>query len=106
MIVRAWSGRATRASAAEYLRHVTEDVFPSLRQLDGYLGARVLQRDVGDRVEFVVLTQWRSMESIRAFAGDDLETAVVHATARAALVDFDEHVRHFELAYEEPSLRR
>lgn len=102
MIVRIWRGRTTRANAAEYLRHVTQDVCPSLRRLDGYLGARVLQRETGERVEFLVLTQWQSMESIRAFAGEHLETAVIDPKARAVLDELDERVRHFELAYEGP----
>jgi hypothetical protein len=36
------------------------------------------------------------MDAIRAFAGDDVGKAVVEPGAVAALVDFDDHVRHYE----------
>jgi len=98
MIVRMWSGQTAPDGAPTYLRHVTEDVSPALARIDGFFGARVLRRDVGSRVEFVVVTHWRSISDIRAFAGDDVEIAVVAPQARAVLLDFDSTVRHFEVA--------
>ncbi len=44
------------------------------------------------------MTRWASIEAIRAFAGDDIDVAVVEAEARSVLVDFDTRVRHIELA--------
>jgi len=41
------------------------------------LGATVSLRHDENEVEIVVETNWRSFESIRAFAGPDLEAAVV-----------------------------
>jgi len=42
-----------------------------------------------------VLTRWRSMDAIRAFAGKDVEQAVVEPAAVAALIEFDSRVRHY-----------
>jgi hypothetical protein len=50
-----------------------------------------------DEIEFLVLTVWESMDSIRAFAGDNPERAVVEPEARAALVRFDDTVHHYEV---------
>lgn len=47
------------------------------------------------------MTRWASIEAIRAFAGDDIDVAVVEAEARSVLVDFDTRVRHIELADED-----
>ena len=71
---------------------------PSLRALDGHRGAYVLWRDVGDEVEFVVLTLWDSLQSVRAFAGDDYEAAVVPPESRRVLARFDESVVHYDVA--------
>lgn len=49
----------------------------------------------GDKVEFLVLTRWESMEAIRSFAGAAVDKAVVEPSALAALTDFDENVRHY-----------
>jgi len=100
MIVRLWKGRARTQSADAYQRHVVTSVFPKLRELHGYLGGRVLRRDLGDRIEFLVMTEWRSLDAIRAFTGDAIDRAVVEPSARAVLTDFDEHVEHFEVVEE------
>lgn len=96
VVLRVWSARATRANAPQYLRHFTETVKPELMHLDGFLGSTVLQRDFSDsEVEFVVMTHWRTMDAVRAFAGDDIEAAVVERAAQAVLTDFDQRVRHY-----------
>jgi len=57
----------------------------------------LLQRDIDDGVEVVVITFWESLESIRSFAGEPLDRAVVADQARALLDDFDQQVRHYEV---------
>ena len=98
MIARLWRGTARPDAAAAYLRHLEEETLPQLRRLDGFAGMSVLQRPATDGVEFVVITRWASMEAIRAFAGADLERAVVPEAARRLMVSYDETVMHFELA--------
>jgi len=99
MIVRVWGGRTTPENADAYLRHVSEKVLPSLRGIGGYLGARVLRREVAEQVEFLVLTQWDSWDAIRAFAGEDPDAAVIEPAAKAVLTEFDRRVRHFHVAH-------
>ena len=38
----------------------------------------MLRRDAGDRTEFITLSLWDSLDAIRAFAGDDIEAAVLY----------------------------
>jgi heme-degrading monooxygenase HmoA len=97
MIVRLWKGRARGDSADAYESHVVTIVFPKLQAIDGYVGGRVLRRNVDGGVEFLVETTWVSLNAIRAFAGDTLDRAVVEPAARALLADFDSHVEHFEV---------
>ena len=97
MIARLWRGMARLDSAEAYLRHLEEETLPHLRRLNGFAGASVLQRAAAGVVEFVVITRWASMESIRGFAGSDVERAVVPEAARQHLASFDETVQHFEV---------
>jgi heme-degrading monooxygenase HmoA len=69
---------------------------PELRRLPGFLGAHLCRRHLGERIEFLVLTKWQSMDAIRAFAGDDVGQAIVEPEGVAALVDFDDRVQHYE----------
>ena len=54
--------------------------------MPGFVGAYLGQRVLNDRIEFVVLTTWHSMDAIRGFAGKDVGKAVVEPGAVAALV--------------------
>lgn len=97
-VMRQWSARTTESQLPEYLDHFSKNVLPDLRRVNGYLGATVSVRHIANEVEILVETSWRSLESIRNFAGPDLEAAVVAAEAAAMLTSFDRRVRHFEIA--------
>ena len=81
---------------------MTGTVFPSLKRLAGHRGAWLLRRQVDDQTEFLALTLWESLDSIRAFAGDDITTAIVEPEARAVLADFDDFAHHYEVAFKTP----
>jgi uncharacterized protein YciI/heme-degrading monooxygenase HmoA len=97
-ILRHWSARTTEAQLPNYLQHFSKNVLPELRRVPGYFGATVSTRRIESEVEIVVQTTWRSLESIRAFAGSDLEAAVVAPEAAALLTNFDRRVQHSEIA--------
>jgi len=97
MIIREWRGRARRSQADAYPRHFRERVISELRDVPGFMGAQLSRRDVDAGVEFLVLTQWQSMDAIRGFAGTEVDKAVVEPGAAAALVEFHERVRHYEV---------
>jgi heme-degrading monooxygenase HmoA len=97
MIIREWRGRAAIANAAAYPEHFRNNVALELKQVQGFLGAHLSQRRVGDKIEFLVLTKWQSMDVIKGFAGSDVGKAVVEPRAVAALVDFDDRVQHYEV---------
>jgi heme-degrading monooxygenase HmoA len=97
MIIREWRGRARRSQADAYPRHFRERVISELREVPGFMGAQLSRRDVDGAVEFLVLTQWQSMDAIRGFAGTEVDKAVVEPGAAAALVEFDERVLHYDV---------
>lgn len=99
-IIRVWYGTAYRKHADEYGRHVKNDIFPLFSEMKGNLGAKVLRRDVEEGVEFIVMTRWDSMESIKQFAKDDIDKAVVAKVAQPFFIRYDDHVSHFSLERE------
>jgi heme-degrading monooxygenase HmoA len=98
MIGRLWRGWTTAELAPGYVAHLRQATFPALARIDGHEGAYALRRNRDDEVEFVVLTLWRSLDAVRAFAGDDYEVAVVPPEAERVLTRFDHIVAHFEVA--------
>jgi heme-degrading monooxygenase HmoA len=97
MIIRAWRGRASRARSDAYPKHFRMVVVPELRAVPGFLGAQLCRRAEGDKVEFLVLTRWQSRAAVHALAGPKVDKAVVEPGAVAALDDFKEIVRHYEV---------
>ena len=98
MISRHWRGLAKAEFAQAYVEHLQTETFPAIRKLRGFVGAEILRREVPEGVEFLVVTRWASMDSIRAFAGDEVDTAVVPSKVDAMMVDYDRIVRHYEVA--------
>lgn len=98
-IVRVWKGYGTQAGVARYYReHFQNSVLPHLRSIDGFVGAKVLTRARGGETEIVVATVWDSIDSVKAFAGEKYEHAVIEPMVRELLNRFDDHVTHFTVA--------
>jgi heme-degrading monooxygenase HmoA len=95
MISRHWRGLAKTGRAADYISHLKTETFPALAALPGFAGAELLRRDLPQGVEFLVITNWASVDAIHAFAGRDAEAAVVPAAVQAMMVEYDERARHF-----------
>jgi heme-degrading monooxygenase HmoA len=97
MILREWRGRASLSKAEAYPAHFRRNVLPELGRVAGFLGAELATRQIGDTIEFVVLSRWRDLGAIEGFAGREIDRAVVEPGAVAALTDFDTRVQHYEV---------
>ena len=97
MIARIWSGAVRSDDGDAYAAYIAETGLAGYRATPGNLGAWLLRRDVGDRTEFVTFTLWESLDAIRAFAGDDVETAVYYPEDDRYLIERDERVKHYDV---------
>jgi antibiotic biosynthesis monooxygenase (ABM) superfamily enzyme len=97
VILRYWRGWTTPQNADAYQKIVSDQVLPGIaaRRLAGYHGAYLLRRDLDNEVEFATVMIFDSLDNVRAFAGDDYETAYVPPAARAVLARFDEKSAHY-----------
>ena len=98
-ISRHWRGLARADQAAAYVEHLRNETFPAVQKLPGFLESAILQRKLPQGVEFIVITVWASLDAIKAFAGDAVETAVVPPKVQAMMVEFDPVARHYEMLY-------
>jgi mannose-6-phosphate isomerase-like protein (cupin superfamily) len=99
MVARRWTALAEGSEQGNaYVEHFERVVRPQLDRSDGFLGATVERVEADGGIEIVVVTRWESIDAIRAFAGQDIDLAVVEPEARAVLSRFDSRVRHIELA--------
>jgi len=97
VISRQWRGLAHLDQAQNYVKHLRAETFPALRKIPGFVSASILSRRLGNGIEFLIVTQWDSLDAIARFAGADLEAAVVPAKPAAMMIEYDRRVRHFEV---------
>ncbi|HJV12454.1 MAG TPA: hypothetical protein VJ625_01045 [Propionibacteriaceae bacterium] len=97
MIARIWRGAVRREDADAYADYIANTGMAEYRSTLGNQGAWMLRRDDGDRSEIITLSLWDSRESIRAFAGDDIDQAVFYPEDDRYLIERDRTVRHYEV---------
>jgi heme-degrading monooxygenase HmoA len=98
MIARMWRGWTSADLAEAYQQHYETEVVGHLRQVVGFRGARLLRTDDGDELMFTSIVFFSRLDDVRAFAGEDLERAVVEEAARRVLIRWDERVSHHDVA--------
>jgi len=97
MLARIWHGWTKPEHADAYETLLRANVLPGITRVSGYHGAYLMRRSVGDEVEFVTMTIFDDLESVRAFAGEDYTRAVIHEEAGKLLTRYDEHSTHYDI---------
>ena len=98
MIERVWHGWTTSENADVYETLLREEILPGIaaKGIEGYRGIRLLRRPVpSGEVEFATIMTFDSLDSVRALAGEEYETAYVPERARLVLARFDERSSHY-----------
>ncbi len=99
MITRIWHGYTTPENADAYESLLREDitVWIANKNIPGYHGIQLLRRDLENEVAFITVMWFDTLADVRAFAGEDYETAVVLPQAEALLSHFDSQAQHYEV---------
>lgn len=95
-ITRIWHGKTRAEHAREYLNYLKQTGIQDYKKVDGNLSAKILRRIDGDICHFLTITEWESYECIKKFAGSDLTKAKYYEDDKKYLLDFEEHVAHYE----------
>lgn len=99
MISRIWHGYTSFDNADAYENLLKSEIFVGIksRRIEGYNGINLLRRALENEVEFITIMWFDSMESVRKFAGDDYEKAVVPNEAHKLLSRYDQRSQHYEI---------
>ena len=95
MIERHWKCITKPQNCDEYLQHLVDETFPHLSTIDGFKGSSILKRTTESGIEFLIITEWESMEAIKKFAGENPESAVVPPKVQNMMITFDRTVDHY-----------
>jgi hypothetical protein len=96
-ILRIWRGTTLRERADDYNDYLARTGLPGYLQTPGNTSAVFTRRDLGETVEFCLVTTWVDMDAVRAFAGADPDVAVFYPDDDEYLVDRELTVSHYEV---------
>jgi heme-degrading monooxygenase HmoA len=102
MIMRTWRGVVRRTDADAYADYIRDTGFAEYGETPGNRGAWLLRRVDGEQTEFVTLSLWESREAIEAFAGEDIEAAVLYPEDEKYLLGESTIVHHEVVDVVEP----
>ena len=97
MIARIWRGAVRRGDAEAYAEYIAGTGMAEYRSTPGNQGAWMLRRDDGDRAEIITFSLWDARESIKAFAGANIDQAVFYPDDDRYLIERDQMVRHYDV---------
>jgi heme-degrading monooxygenase HmoA len=99
MICRIWRGWTTKSNAPAYENVVRNIVIPGIeaKLIPGFRHIDLLRRELSDEYEFTTLMWFDSLDSVKAFMGEDYSLSHVPAQAREVLSRFDERAAHFDV---------
>jgi heme-degrading monooxygenase HmoA len=96
MIARLWRGVTSADREEEYLAYLQRTGAADCRATAGNLGVQVLHRPLPNgRTEFLFISYWDSLDSIRAFAGPDVERAHYYPEDTQFLEELTPSVEHW-----------
>ena len=100
MIARLWHGRTKAEDADRYLEYLKATGLKDYAGVEGNRGVQALRRIEGGVAEFLLVTQWDSMEAIERFAGANPEIAVYYPEDEAFLLEKEPNVIHYEVVFQ------
>lgn len=98
MIARTWHGIVPESKSNEYLEYLQKTGVPDSKSTAGNKGVFVLRRNEDRITHFWFISLWESEESIRKFAGEDIEKARYYPEDRKYLLELEPNVTHYEVA--------
>ena len=102
MIARVWSGAVRTADADAYAAYIRDTGFAEYGRTPGNRGAWLLRRDDEGTTEFITLSLWDTVDAIRAFAGEDIEAAVLYPEDRRYFIGGESRITHYEVGDQIP----
>jgi heme-degrading monooxygenase HmoA len=98
MIARIWHGVTMADKAGAFYRFVRKSGEQAYLKSPGNRGVRILRRRFDDKAEFLLISFWDSIESIKRFAGEDFNKAIYpFPEDKDFLLELEPEVKHFEV---------
>lgn len=101
-IIRTWKGWTTIENASIYIDMLINEIFPAVKKrgIDGLEKVSISTQKKNGEVEFLLILQFDSLESVKVFVGENYEIAYIPENAKRVLLRYEEKVQHYEFLEE------
>ena len=96
MIARIWHGKTRTGDAGIYRQYVIDTGMKDYIRTPGNKGAQLWQREEGEVTHIWTISWWTDYDSIKLFAGEDIEKAHYYDEDKQYLLEFEPTVIHCE----------
>ena len=97
MIAREWKCRVPEVHSEGFTDYLHETGIKDSSAIPGFQGAQILRRHVADKVELTLVTYWDELDSVKAFAGEDISRARLYPEDAVYELEPDLAVQHYEV---------
>jgi heme-degrading monooxygenase HmoA len=97
MIAREWKATCPKQHEQGFIEYLYQTGVKETSETDGFLGAQIFNRELNGEVEITLLTYWKDLECIKAFAGEDIGVAKLYPEDEKYQLNPDRHVNHYQV---------
>jgi len=101
--MRLWHGEVALEKADEYQKFMIEKAAPDYSSVPGLLNLSFQRKDDADKANFLLMTIWDNIESVKKFSGDDVELAKYYPEDDAFLLSKEKYTTMYDIFYEKKS---
>ena len=101
-IIRTWKGWTTIENAPIYENMLINEVFPTVKKngVNGLEKVSISTQNRKNEVEFFLILQFDSIDSVKKFAGENYEIAYIPENAKRVLLRYEKTAQHYEFKKE------
>ena len=96
MIAREWKARCPKNHIDGFVSYLYETGIKDASQTIGFKGAQIFVRDINNN-EITLITYWDSLQSIKAFSGDNIAVAKLYPEDGNYELDPNGFVFHYQV---------
>ena len=97
MFAREWKSRCPVHQRESFIEYLYKTGVKDSSATLGFKGAQIFTRDLDDQVEVTLISYWDSLDSIKAFSGDDIGVARLYPDDYKFELEPDNFVTHYEV---------
>lgn len=97
MIAREWKCIVPEAHSEGFTAYLYETGIKDSSATPGFRGAQIFRRSLTGKVELTLITYWDKLDSIKAFAGNDISQARLYPEDEVYELEPDLSVQHYEV---------